>query len=111
LSSLRKGVRGGTIGGIPLCRTCRNATYIQGLAESQRLLFCSEYSGFDNKSPMPFEAYECSEYNDKRLPSRSDMNDVAWILRTNPKQKGTLGFFSPQQLKEFRKKDLIDDED
>ena len=106
-----KGVRGGTIGGTPLCRTCRNATYIQGHAESQRLLMCAEFSGFDLKTPLPFEAYECSEYEDKRLPTKRDMEDTAWILRTHPKQKGTLGFFSPTQLKEFRKKDLIGDDE
>jgi len=85
--------------------------YIQGASESERLLICGEFSGFDNKRPMPFEAYECSEYDDKRLPSKRSMENTAWILRTNPKQKGTLGFFSPAQLKEFRKKDLIDDEE
>ena len=106
-----KGVRGGTIGGIPLCRTCRNATYIQGAAESQRLLMCGEFSGYDDKKPMPFEAYECSVYEDKRLPSKRDLEDTAWILRTNPKQKGTLGFFSPQQLRELRREKLIDDEE
>ena len=60
MSTSYKGVRGGTIGGTPLCRTCRNATYIQGGAESQRLLMCSEFSGFENKTAIAFEAYECS---------------------------------------------------
>jgi len=99
------------VSGVPLCRTCRNATYIQGHAESQRMLYCAQVSGFDSKSPMPFEAYECSEYEDKRLPSKRDMEDTAWILRTNPKQKGTLGFFSPSQLRELRREKLIGDDE
>jgi len=105
-----RGVSGGTPKGIPLCRTCRQGMYIRGASESQELLYCNGIGGLES-TPLPFEAYDCNEYDDKRLPSKSDMYQTAWILRTDPKQKGTLGFFSPQQLRDLRKEGSIGPED
>jgi hypothetical protein len=98
MSSSVKGVRGGTLGsGKSLCRTCRWATIIQGAAASETIVYCKEIS-YDK--PIPFEAYECNEYDDKRLASKVEMESLAWILRTDPKQKGHLGFVSPKQRRE-----------
>jgi len=87
-----KGVEGGTIGGVPICRTCRWAQYIRGASVGQEALHCARIEHGPNG--MPFEAYECSQYSDKRRPSLETMNETAWILRTDEFRKA-IGFVSP----------------
>jgi hypothetical protein len=31
---------------------------------------------------VPFKVSLCTDYNDKRVPSKADMEDIAWIIRT-----------------------------
>lgn len=104
MSSMSKGVRGGTISGDPLCRTCRNSIRLQGSAVGEIAIFCTEISYMTQKQ-LPFEAYECPKYEDMRRDSKDKMEQLAWLLRTDPKQKGQLGFVSPKE----RKKELSDD--
>jgi hypothetical protein len=33
----------------------------------------------------------CSDYNDKRMPSKADMEEIAWIIRTKDVNR-TVGF-------------------
>lgn len=96
MASIYKGVRGGTVSGEPLCRTCRHAQNIQGNSVSQRILIC----GYIGK-PMAFEAYECGQYDDKRLPSRYDMEQIAWVFVTNSKNK-QIGFVSAKEYQRLR---------
>ncbi len=96
MASTYKGVSGGTISGDPLCRTCRHAQYIQGSSVSQRILIC----GTINK-PLPFEAYECGQYDDKKLPSRWDLEQIAWVFVTNSKTK-QIGFVSAKEYQKMR---------
>ena len=104
MSNLRKGVRGGTVSGSQpsLCRSCRNACIRQGAAESQFQIICQ--ATYPDRE-LKFEVYECTEYDKRSDPEMKRMEDVAWILRTNPKQKGQLGFFSPTQLKKLREEE------
>jgi hypothetical protein len=89
-------MQGQTISGTPLCRSCRNATYIQGESASQRSLHCNRVKHPDKQWGLPYEAYECSQYDDKRLPSRDSMEATAWILRSDGMTK-KIGFISPEQ--------------
>jgi hypothetical protein len=95
-----KGVSGGTISGDPLCRTCRYAQYIQGASLSQRILVC----GYVGK-PLSFEAYECGQYDDKRLPSRRDMDEIAWVFVTNSKTK-QIGFVSAKEYEKIKQNEI-----
>lgn len=101
MSTLRKGIRGGTISGNQpsLCRSCRNSLIRQGAAESQTEIFCT--ATYPDRR-LSFEVYECTEYDKRSDPQMKRMEDVAWILRTNPKQKGQLGFYSPQDMKKLQ---------
>jgi hypothetical protein len=65
------------LSGTDLCRTCRFATIIQGQAPSQRLVECADIG-----RSIPFVVTECTSYSDKRIPSRRDMEDIAWVIRT-----------------------------
>lgn len=98
-----KGVRGGTISGTPLCPTCRHAQYIQGLSLSQRILFCDRIG-----KRMEFEAQECSQYDDKRLPSKWDMEEIAWVFVTNHKNK-QIGFVSAKEFRQIQQQSEPDE--
>jgi hypothetical protein len=100
-------IKGGTIsgGGPSLCRTCRHATRRQGERPTDSLTYCHQI-----ESNLRFESYECSDYDDKRQPALWMMEEVAWQFRTDPKQKGQMGFVSPEKLKKLREEGKIDDE-
>ena len=87
-----RGVSGGTVFGEPLCRTCRYAHYIQGKAEGQLILLCGLLS--TGSDILPWEAYDCNKYNDKRLPEESDMRQTAWLISTDKLTK-SIGFHAP----------------
>ena len=96
-----KGIEDGTPTGEPLCRTCSNCVRIQGKAVSETLLYCKAADEL-RSIPLPFEAYECTKYRDKRKPNLYSLEKVAWILRSDNRTK-TVGFVSPAQKEEHKK--------
>ncbi len=104
MASTYKGVRGGTISGEPLCRTCRHAQYMQGSSLSQRILLCDRIGA----PPLSFESMECSQYDDKRLPTQYDMEQIAWVFVTNSKTK-QIGFVSAKEYQKMRQTDSNSD--
>ena len=87
-----RGVEGGTPTGQPLCRTCRNAHLSQGLSASSCRLYCIALPS--KPIELKFEAYECTSYDDKRLPLMYQMEELAWIFKTDVKTR-EIGFVSP----------------
>src|SRR5437762_11743375 len=71
-------VQNGTpVGNESMCTTCRYARIIKGFSESEEIVFCEvSYQSLR----VPFRVRECSEYEDKRLPRRYDMEKIAYIL-------------------------------
>lgn len=47
------------------------------------------------------EMYECSQYNDKRRATLAQMEEIGWVLHSDTRKGGTVGFIS---AKEWRKK-------
>lgn len=45
---------------------------------------------------IPFPVTSCSGYSDRRVPSIRDMEDIAWVLRTDP-ARNRIGFFRPHR--------------
>jgi hypothetical protein len=89
-------VQNGTpVGNESMCVTCRKARIIKGFSESEEIVFCNSSAP---SRPVPFRVRQCSEYDDKRLPRRWDMEQIAYILV--PKSAGrTVGFLSPAQYR------------
>ena len=89
-------VQNGTpVGSESMCATCRKARIIKGFSESEEIVFCNSVNP---SRPVPFRVRQCSEYDDKRLPRRYDMEQIAYILV--PKSAGrTVGFLTPQQYR------------
>jgi len=40
---------------------------------------------------------QCTDYNDKRIPSKRDMEDIAWIIRTKDVNRA-VGFASQKEV-------------
>lgn len=77
----------------PLCSSCRMGVSVQGRAVGEQLRYCSALERM-----MPMHVTKCSSYDDKRVPSRWDMEQIAWVLSTT--QSGAnrkIGFISPQE--------------
>ena len=77
------------------CATCRNAQTIRGLAISNEVTYCR---AFNNPFPIRDRITECSLYDDKRMPSRFDMEQIAWVLVTNKAGKA-IGFVSAEDAR------------
>jgi len=89
-------VKGGTPEGAQsLCVTCRWAHIVNGFGASQEKIRCCWLA---HRPPVPFPVSQCSSYDDKRIPSKRDMEMIAWILMTK-KAGRTIGFVT---AKEFR---------
>jgi hypothetical protein len=107
---MRLKIHGGTVnhGDPSLCSTCRHATVVQGPSLQDRLVECGRLSGRDSRIPFPVTA--CSEYSDRRHPSLRDMEDVAWVLRTDARRK-SIGFVQALELKPLQRYVSSDDWD
>ena len=90
-------VRGGTPqGSETLCRTCSYGHLIKGFRATEEEVFCRY---FYLEREIRFPVSECTFYEDRRLASKREMEDIAWILRTDmPRRR--VGFISPEQLRE-----------
>jgi len=62
-----------------LCNSCYWAHIQRGFAESEELILCAFLRP---ARPVPFKVSQCTDYSDKRIPSKSDMEEIAWIIRS-----------------------------
>ena len=98
--SLRKVYGGTPVGSESRCDTCSHARIIQGYAESERITFCD---AMYDPIRIAFKVSECSDYEDKRLPTLEAMESIAWFLRT--KSAGNVaGFVSAAEMKALRER-------
>lgn len=84
-------VKGGTPEGCEsLCRTCTQGHIITGFRASEEEVYCRT---FYIEREILFPVRECTFYTDKRLASKSDMEEIAWHLKsTTTKPCRNLGF-------------------
>jgi hypothetical protein len=93
-------VKGGTPQGTEtLCRTCARGHIISGFRATEEEVFCRT---FYIEREIRFPVRECTFYEDRRLASKEDMEEIAWRLRsTTTKPNQSLGFVSAAQLQEI----------
>jgi len=105
---MRSKIRGGTTSdqNTSLCLSCRSATVINGPRLSDQIIACSRLG--DNER-VPFVVTSCSNFSDKATASLWHMEDIAWILRSDPKHK-QVGFVRAKDLKYEERHTLGDDE-
>ena len=79
-----------------LCDSCYWAHIQKGYAESEEVVFCA----FVRPARLvPFKVRTCTDYSDKRVPSKRDMEDIAWIIRTKDVNRRT-GFAAGEEKTE-----------
>jgi|SRR5579863_222107 len=88
-------VKGGTLEeGESLCRTCRNAHIEKGFRESEEAVFCT----WQKFHPVLFKVAECTDYADRSVPYRWELEEMALRINVAPKRKRagfkTAGFAS-----------------
>jgi hypothetical protein len=89
-------VKGGTPSGSDsLCRICKHGHVIQGFRVSEEEVFC-RFFYIEREIRFPVRA--CSFYEDSRLASKPEMEEIAWFLTTR-KPGRTVGFVSAEKFR------------
>jgi hypothetical protein len=94
---MRLKIRGGTAnsGEPSLCFTCRFATVAKGQRLREEIVECSRLS---DHSRITFNVNFCTGYADRRHASIREMEEIAWVLRFDPRRK-EIGFVEASKLK------------
>ena len=66
-----------------LCRTCYWAHAQKGFRESEEVIFCA----FGPMRRVPFKVRDCTDYLNRTLPTRTQMEQIALIIPTEPARK------------------------
>ncbi|PYR72631.1 MAG: hypothetical protein DMF86_22980 [Acidobacteria bacterium] len=95
---MRVKISGGTANGSgpSLCVTCRWATIVRGARLGDEIIQCEQLS--DSHNRITFPVTSCSAYSDSRRPSLREMEEIAWVLRSDLKKK-QIGFVPATSLK------------
>ncbi len=103
-------IQGGTVrhGDPSLCLTCRHATVVQGQSLQDRIVDCGLLSSRDSRISFPVTS--CSGYSDRRHPTLREMEDLAWVLRTDGRRRH-IGFVQARELTPGLRYVLSDDWD
>src|SRR6267142_1030081 len=80
-----------------LCRTCSYGHIIKGFRATEEEVYCRY---FYLEREIHFPVSECTFYEDRRLACKREMEDIAWILRTDMPRRH-VGLISPEQLREL----------
>ena len=79
--------------GESLCRTCRHAHIQRGYRQTEEVIFC----GYGIMRAVRFKVAECTDFLDKTVPTRYEMNQMAYLINVEPARKrsgfvNTVGF-------------------
>ena len=86
-----------------LCKTCTRSHIICGFRATEEEVFCRT---FYIEREIRFPVRQCTFYEDRRLTSKEDMEEIAWYLRsTNGKPTRNVGFASGAHLRELESED------
>jgi hypothetical protein len=79
-------IKNGTlVEGEPLCRTCRWVHMQKGFRESEEAIFCD----YGVLRRVRFKVAECTEYIDRTVPTRYEMEKMALLIHVEPARKRT----------------------
>jgi len=90
------------LGGTPeesgsLCMTCTHGHVIKGFRATEELTFCRF---FCVEREILFRVRQCTFYEDRRLASKEDMEEIAWKLRTFSPTRH-VGFVSAASIRQI----------
>jgi uncharacterized cysteine cluster protein YcgN (CxxCxxCC family) len=77
-------IKNGTfVEGESLCRTCRSAHIQKGFRESEETIFCT----FARFRAVPFKVAECTDYENRNVPYRWELEKMALLINVDPARK------------------------
>jgi hypothetical protein len=83
-----------------LCRACYWAHIQKGFCESEEAVFCC----FSRFRAVPFKVADCTDFSNKNVPTREQMENIALIIPTKPVRKPSgfagIGFSGEQEAEE-----------
>ena len=93
---MRIKIQGGTAdnGQPSLCYTCRRATVVKGARLRDEIVECIV---LENRQ-ITFPVTSCTSYVNRQHPGIHEMEDIAWVLRTDAK-RSKVGFVQAKDLK------------
>lgn len=105
---MRLKIHGGTVsdGQASLCNTCRSATIIRGSRLTDEIISCGKRVILDQ---IHFPVASCTGYSDRSLPSLYDLEDIAWVLRSDARTK-KIGFVRARDLN-ASERHVLDEDD
>ena len=105
---MRIKIQGGTVdhGQQSLCESCRWATVIRGHKIGDEIVECDQLSSRDPR--VLFPVMSCSRYSDRQLASVKEMEEIAWILRSDP-HRNQVGFVRSSRLNDDERYVLEED--
>ena len=82
-----------------LCNSCYWAHIQRGFAESEEVILCAFLRP---PRAVPFKVSYCTDYRDKRVPSKADLEQIAWIVRAKDvnRQVGFTNETEPEETRE-----------
>ena len=88
-------IQGGTApaGEPPLCHSCRRAIIVRGARLRDEIVECGVLS-----ARVTFPVVFCTNYVNRQHPSVHDMEDIAWVLRTDAGNR-RIGFVQAKTLR------------
>ena len=81
-----------------LCQTCSRGHVIKGFRVTEEQIFCRF---FYIEREIRFPVSSCTFYEDRRLASKSEIEEIAWFLTTR-KSGRAVGFVSASQFREIQ---------
>ena len=95
---MRVKIQGGTadLGAPSLCLSCRWATVIRGPRFNNEVIVCKQLYP---ERRIEFPVVHCTGYADRNLASLREMEEIAWILRSDPHRK-RVGFVRSNELED-----------
>jgi len=93
-----------------LCLACYWAHIQKGFRESEEAVFCC----FSKFRPVPFKVADCTDFSNKNVPTREQMENIALIIPTKPARKragfkgaGFVGEPGTEETEETEEEELI----
>ena len=98
-------IQGGTAraGDPPLCHSCRHATVARGLRLRDEIIWCNTL-----ETRVTYPVTSCTTYLNRQHPSIHEMEEIAWLLRTDAR-KQQIGFVEAKTLK-WHDRHVLDDD-
>ncbi len=78
-----------------LCLSCRHAIVIKGSRLTDEIVECGMLASSHNRITFPVRF--CTEHVERRHASIREMEDVAWVLRTDARRR-RVGFVQAKDL-------------